>query len=56
VTVSRERILSNMRTAIGQPFSQAGSRKDIRNVYQTGDVTNVRIFGEADGRRLSASS
>ena len=46
VTVSRERILSNMRTAIGQPFSQAGLEEDIRNVYQTGDVTNVRIFGE----------
>jgi outer membrane protein insertion porin family len=46
VTVSRERILSNMRTSIGQPFSQAGLEEDIRNVYQTGDVTNVRIFGE----------
>lgn len=46
VTVSRERILSNMRTTIGQPFSQAGLEEDIRNVYQTGDVTNVRIFGE----------
>ncbi len=46
VSVSRERILSNMRTTVGQPFSQAGLEEDIRNVYQTGDVTNVRIFGE----------
>ena len=46
VTVSRERILSNMRTTVGQPFSQAGLEEDIRNLYATGDVTNVRIFGE----------
>lgn len=46
VTVSRERIMSNMRTTVGQPFSQAGLEEDIRNLYGTGDVTNVRIFGE----------
>ncbi len=49
VTVSRERILSNMRTTVGQPFSQQGIEEDIRNLYQTGDVTNVRIFGEPAG-------
>ncbi len=46
VTVSRERILANMRTTIGQPFNQTGLEEDIRNLYQTGDVSNVRIFGE----------
>ncbi|OAI43071.1 hypothetical protein AYO41_03030 [Verrucomicrobia bacterium SCGC AG-212-E04] len=46
VTVSRERILTNMRTTIGQPFSQAALEEDIRNLYATGDLTNVRIFGE----------
>ena len=46
VTVSRERILSNMRTTVGQPFSQSGLEEDIRNLYGTGDLTNVRIFGE----------
>ena len=45
-TISRERILSNMRTTVGQPFSQAALEEDIRTLYQTGDVTNVRIFGE----------
>lgn len=48
-TVSRERILSNMRTTVGQPFSQAGIEEDVRNLYKTGDLSNVRIFGEQAG-------
>lgn len=47
--VSRERILANMRTTVGQPFSQAGVEDDVRNLYRTGDVSNVRIFGEQMG-------
>lgn len=47
--VSRERILSNMRTTVGQPFSQAGVEDDVRSLYKTGDVSNVRIFGEQAG-------
>ncbi len=45
-SVSRERILANMRTTIGQPFSQTGAEDDIRNLIATGEVTNVRIFSE----------
>ncbi len=45
-TVTRERVLAQMRTAIGQPFSQANAEDDIRSLYGTGDVTNVRIFSE----------
>lgn len=48
-SVSRERILSNMRTTVGQPFSQSGIEDDVRNLYRTGDVSNVRIFGEQMG-------
>ncbi len=45
-TVTRERILANMRTAVGQPFSQPGVEEDIRNLYSTGEISNVRIFSE----------
>jgi outer membrane protein insertion porin family len=45
-TISRERILANMRTTVGQPFSQTNAEEDIRNLYGTGEITNVRIFSE----------
>jgi outer membrane protein insertion porin family len=45
--ISRERILANMRTQVGKPYSQMAVEEDIRNLYATGNVTNVRIFGEA---------
>ncbi len=45
-TITRERVLAQMRTAIGQPFNQANAEEDIRSLYGTGDVTNVRIFSE----------
>ena len=53
-TLSREKILANMRTAVGKPFSEQGIEDDIRSLYATGSVTNVRIFGEAiaDGVRV----
>ena len=48
-SVSRERILGNMRTRVGQPFNQQAVEDDIRNLYGTGDITNVRIFSEPRG-------
>ena len=45
-TVTRERILANMRTSVGQPFNQTAVEDDIRNLYGTGEVSNVRIFSE----------
>lgn len=52
--VSRDRILGNMRTAVGQPFSQINVEEDIRALYGTGDITNVRMFSEpvADGVKV----
>ncbi len=43
-TVSKERILANMRTAVGRPYSDAAVEEDIRNLYGTGRISNVRIF------------
>ena len=38
-----------MRTAIGQPYSDIIAEQDIRNLYSTGSVQNVRIFGAPEG-------
>jgi outer membrane protein insertion porin family len=45
-TLSRQRILSNMKTTVGQPYSELTVEDDIRSLYATGLVTNVRIYGE----------
>lgn len=45
-TVSKERILNNMRTKIGKPYSIGVAEEDVRNLYQTTKVFNVRIFGD----------
>ena len=53
-TVSKERILAQIRTRVGQPYSSAVVEQDIRNLYSTGAILNVRIFGEpeADGVKV----
>ncbi len=45
-TLSRQRILSNLKTTVGQPYSQTTVEDDVRALYATGLVTNVRIYGE----------
>lgn len=45
-SVSKERIIANMRTKVGKLYSQQAVEEDIRNLYNTGSITNVRIFGE----------
>src|ERR1700736_1509925 len=45
-TLSRQRILSNMKTTVGQPYSELTVEDDVRSLYGTGLVTNVRIYGE----------
>ncbi|MEY2564744.1 MAG: outer membrane protein insertion porin family [Verrucomicrobiota bacterium] len=48
-TVSKERVLAQIRTKPGQPYSESVAEQDIRALYATGAVQNVRIFGEAEG-------
>ncbi len=48
-TVSKERIIAQLRTAIGQPYSDAVVEQDIRQLYSTGSVRNVRIFAQPAG-------
>jgi outer membrane protein insertion porin family len=45
-TLSRQRILANMKTTVGQPYSETTVEDDVRSLYATGLVTNVRIYGE----------
>ena len=53
-TISRERILAQMRTKVGRPYSELVAEDDIRTIYATGHVENVRIFGQpyGDGVRV----
>jgi outer membrane protein insertion porin family len=53
-TVSKEVILAQMRTTVGQPYSDQTVEDDIRNLYKTGTIQNVRIFAqpEADGVKV----
>lgn len=46
-SISKEKVLANMRTRVGKPYDDKVVEEDIRNLYATGSVTNVRIFGES---------
>ena len=48
-TVSKERIIAQLRTAVGQPYSDSVVEQDIRQLYSTGSIRNVRIFGQPQG-------
>lgn len=48
-TVSKERVLANMRTKVSTPYSETTVEEDIRGLYDTGKVQNVRIFGQPSG-------
>jgi outer membrane protein insertion porin family len=45
-TVSKDRILAQMRTRIGEPYSDQVVEQDIKNLYKTGSILNVRIFAQ----------
>jgi outer membrane protein insertion porin family len=42
--VSKEVILNNMRTKVGKPYSVGIAEEDVRNLYKTAKVFNVRFF------------
>src|ERR1043166_6360785 len=48
-TISRERILAQMRTKVGQPYSNEVVQEDIKALYKTGYIRNVRIFAQPQG-------
>jgi outer membrane protein insertion porin family len=48
-SISKERVLANLATKVGQPYSERAAEQDIRAIYATGGVSNVRIFAEPLG-------
>lgn len=48
-TISRERVIAQIRTKAGQAYSESLAEQDIRALYATGGVQNVRIFAEPEG-------
>jgi outer membrane protein insertion porin family len=48
-TLSKERILAQMRTRPGQPYSNQIVEDDIQALYKTGFIRNVRIFAQPEG-------
>src|SRR5260370_40632858 len=48
-TVSKERILAQMRTRVGQPYSDQVVEQDVEALYKTGAILNVRIFAQPEG-------
>src|SRR5213083_2005230 len=48
-SISRERILAQMRTKVGQPYSNEIVQEDIKALYRTGYIRNVRIFAQPEG-------
>jgi outer membrane protein insertion porin family len=48
-TISKERILAQMRTKVGQPYANEVVQEDIKALYKTGYIRNVRIFAQPQG-------
>jgi outer membrane protein insertion porin family len=48
-TISKERVIAQIRTKAGQVYSESLAEADIRALYTTGAVQNVRIFAEPEG-------
>lgn len=45
-SISRDRVLANLATQVGEPYSEQSVEEDIRSLYATGTMANVRMFGE----------
>jgi outer membrane protein insertion porin family len=48
-TISRPRVMANLKTKVGDPYSERAAEDDVRALFATGDVANVRIFAEPEG-------
>lgn len=48
-TISRERVLANLKTKVGDAYSERAAEDDVRTLFATGDVSNVRVFAAPEG-------
>lgn len=54
-SISKERVLANLATKVGDPYSERLAESDIRALYATGGVANVRIFAEPMGEGVKVT-
>ncbi len=47
--ITKARVLDNLATKVGEPYSERAAEADIRALYATGGVANVRMFAEPMG-------
>jgi outer membrane protein insertion porin family len=54
-SISKDRVLANLATKVGVPYSERTAEQDVRALYSTGGVSNVRLFAEplGDGVRVT---
>jgi len=45
-SISRERVMANLGTKVNLPYSERIAEQDVRVLYATGAIANVRIFAE----------
>lgn len=45
-SISRERVLANLKTKVGDTYSERLAEEDVKTLFATGDVANVRIFAQ----------
>lgn len=45
-TIDPDRVRATMATQVGQPFLRSNAEEDVRSLFATGDVDNVRILTE----------
>ena len=48
-SISKDRVLANLATKVGVPYSERTAEQDVRALYSTGGVSNVRLFAEPLG-------
>ncbi|MEY2573509.1 MAG: outer membrane protein insertion porin family [Verrucomicrobiota bacterium] len=48
-TIARDKVLAQMQTKPGKPYSESLVEQDIKALYRTSQVQNVRIFGQPEG-------
>lgn len=53
--ITKDRVLANLATKVGDPYSERTAEQDVRALYATGGVSNVRLFAEpyGDGVRVT---
>lgn len=46
VTLSKQRVLDNLATKVGEPYNDRLVDEDVKSLFATGSVSNARIFAE----------